>query len=266
MKKTRHIVDTTLRDGEQASGLAFSREEKLRVAALLDRAGVYQIEAGIPVMGRREKETVSKIMENRDRAKISVWNRVNANDIRHSFDCRPDIIHVSAPVSYPHIYQKLRKNKAWLRESLRECVELARGAGYEVTVGYEDASRADAAFLISLTGMLRSLGVSAVRVADTVGILTPSRSALLIRELRAASDIPLGIHAHNDLGLAAANALAAADAGAVFVDTTLFGIGERAGNCDMRVFLRAAGQVFDIRPSLGDAVLLEELTAGIVNR
>ncbi|MDR2359925.1 MAG: homocitrate synthase [Oscillospiraceae bacterium] len=257
MKEQRYIVDTTLRDGEQTAGVAFSLAEKVRTALLLDRAGIYQIESGAPMIGKIEKDTICKIIENRVNSKISTWNRIAESDIRHSLDCCPDIIHISAPVSYPHIYSKLKKNKEWLRNRLRECAGFALEMGYEVTIGYEDASRADMSFVISLTEMLGALGVSTVRIADTVGVLTPSRTTEMIREVHNAADVRIEFHAHNDLGCAAANSIAAARAGAAFIDTTLFGLGERAGNCDMRTFIKSAAQMYDIRPSLADAETLE---------
>jgi homocitrate synthase NifV len=262
MKEQRYIVDTTLRDGEQTPGVAFSLEEKVSAALLLDRAGIYQIEAGAPMIGRQEKNAIVKIMENRINARISAWNRINTGDLKHSFDCQPDIIHISAPVSYPHIYGKLKKNKEWLRSKLLECVELARGKGYTVAVGYEDASRADISFVSSLTQSLEQLGVSCVRIADTVGVLTPTRTTTIIQDIAAVTKMKIEFHAHNDLGFAVANSIAAAKSGAALIDTTLFGLGERAGNCDMLMFIRNASQLFEVRPTLRDAeTLTEKLSA-----
>jgi homocitrate synthase NifV len=258
MKPPLHIVDTTLRDGEQTPGIAFAAEEKVRAALLLDRAGAYQIEAGTPTAGRQEKDAICKIMENRVNARIAVWNRLNESDIRHSFDCRPDVIHIAVPVSDLHIRTKLNKDKAWLKKRLTKCVAFALNAGYKVNVGYEDASRADISFLESLTLLLENLGVESIRVSDAVGVLTPTRASEMIRRICAFTGIKIGFHAHNDLGMAVANSLAAARAGATFIDTTLFGLGERAGNCDMRVFLKSAVRLFDVRPTCADALALEK--------
>jgi homocitrate synthase NifV len=89
--------------------------------------------------------------------------------------------------------------------------------------------------------MLSSLEVKSLRLADTVGVLTPARIREMMEELKNHTDMKIGIHAHNDFGMAVANSLEAAKAGAAFIDTTLFGIGERAGNCDMAKFIKAAG-------------------------
>jgi len=186
-------------------------------------------------------------------------------DITQSFDCCPDIIHISAPVSYVHIYSKLKKNKVWLLKNLQECVCMALDKGYTVTVGLEDASRADITFIISIANILRDMGVASIRFADTVGVLTPSRTYQSIKEIISNTGIPIGIHAHNDFGMAVANSLEAAKAGAKFIDTTIFGIGERAGNCDLNQFIASAEKVFDIRPNHIEANVLKEDARGILN-
>ncbi len=258
MKETKYLIDTTLRDGEQSPGFAFNMDEKVKLALLMDRAGMYQIEAGIPTMGKYEKDTICKIMGNRRESKISTWNRMNKEDIQHSFDCCPDIIHISAPVSYVHIYSKLKKNKVWLQRNLQECVSMALDKGYIVTVGLEDASRADITFITSIANILKDIGVSSIRFADTVGVLTPLRTYQSIKEIISHTGIPIGIHAHNDFGMAVANSLEAAKAGAKYIDTTLFGIGERAGNCDLNQFITAAEQIFDIKPNRAEATVLRD--------
>jgi homocitrate synthase NifV len=264
MKEKKYLIDTTLRDGEQSPGFAFNMDEKVKFALLLDRAGMHQIEVGIPAMGKYEKDTICKIMGNRRRARISTWNRMNKEDIQHSFDCYPDIIHISAPVSYVHIYSKLKKNKVWLLKNLQECVSLAIDKGYMVTVGLEDASRADITFVIYIANMLKEMGVASIRFADTVGVLTPSRTYQSIKEIMDNTGIPLGIHAHNDFGMAVANSLEAAKAGVKFIDTTVKGIGERAGNCDLLKFIIASEHIFDIRPNRLDANVLKEIAEEIL--
>lgn len=242
------LTDTTLRDGEQGCGFALKPEDKAALARLLDEAGFYSIEAGIPAMGDCEKEAVRLIMQQRKKARISVWNRMNREDIRHSFDCAPDIIHISAPASALLIQNYLHRDQTWVADTLQDCVELARGRGYEVTVGFQDASRADMGFMIALANRIKPLGVSSIRLADTVGILTPLRARQLASEFAQQTGMPFGIHPHNDLGMATAVALEAVKGGAAFVDTTLFGIGERAGNCDSHNFTLLAENHLNLTP------------------
>lgn len=237
---TLYLVDTTLRDGEQMAGLAFSEQDKVACAGILDAAGIYQIEAGVPSMGREEKNAIYKMLERKKQALISTWNRMNESDIHHSLDLEPDIIHIGVPVSDIQIREKLRKTRAFVEGKMRHCIELALSRGAEVTIGFEDASRADMAFVTKLAREAKQLGVLRVRYSDTLGLCCPSRIGPHIAQLLEATGLKLEVHAHNDLGMAVANSLEAAKSGAEFIDTTVLGIGERAGNCNLLEFLTAA--------------------------
>jgi homocitrate synthase NifV len=261
------LIDSTLRDGEQTPGLAFSSEQKLCLATWMDQAGVYQIEAGVPAMGKEEKRDIQRIKAHCKHSRISTWNRLREEDIDHAVECEPDSIHIGAPVSDLHIRQKLRKDRRWLLDQLKRCVCRAKSKGFAVSVGFEDASRADMDFLISLCHMLEELQVEFVRFADTVGILTPGLAYRAIRRLLSGlkgSPMGMGIHAHNDLGMALANSLAAAEAGAAYADVTLFGIGERAGNCDLARFVSAGSRRWDMGVTPARALALERLAADII--
>lgn len=244
MKEAKHIVDTTLRDGEQSPGIALNAEDKVKVARMLDEIGVYEIEAGTPCIGRTEEESICRIMEIRPKAKVSVWSRMNVEDVKKSLRCRPDIIHIGTPVSYIQIYSKLRKNKVWVQKNVLDCVEAAMKLGAGVTVGLEDASRADIGFIISLISELRREGVETIRIADTVGVLTPGRTEEIVRTIKNHSDIKIELHIHNDLGMAVANSIVGAKAGAEYIDCTLFGIGERTGNCNFYDLIAASEGIF----------------------
>lgn len=258
MKEVRYIVDTTLRDGEQSPGIALGPEDKLKIAGLLDELGVYEIEAGVPVLSDAEEESISRIIEKRKRAKISVWSRMNPDDVKRSIVCKPDIIHIGTPVSYIQIYSKLRKNKSWVIKNVLQCVDIAKSRGIEVTVGFEDASRADIGFILSLARELKRAGVNIIRLADTVGVLTPGRTTELVRTLVSNTDLTIEMHIHNDLGMAVANSLIGAREGAKLVDCTLFGIGERSGNCNLYDFAHAADAIFDIGMTKKQIRLVEE--------
>jgi homocitrate synthase NifV len=249
MKEVKHIVDTTLRDGEQSPGIAFRIEDKVKIAKLLEELGVYEIEAGVPVLSAAEEESINRIIENRKSAKISVWSRMNLSDVKRSLACKPDIIHIGTPVSYVQIYSKLRKNKGWVLKNVLECVEAAKKQNIAVTVGLEDASRSDIGFMLSMIKELKKAGVDMIRIADTVGVLTPNRTKELVETIRANTDIKMEMHVHNDLGMAVANSIIGAKAGADFIDCTLFGIGERTGNCNLYEFVHAADSIFEFAMS-----------------
>jgi homocitrate synthase NifV len=254
MKQKRYLVDTTLRDGEQAPGVCFSAKQKLEIAALLDSYGVHQIEAGVPAAGKEEKDTIAKIIKHRKNAVISTWARLSPSDIQHSIDVRPGLIHVSVPVSHSHIYQKLRKDKDWIVEQLNNCLNLIGKSGIPLSVGFEDAFRAETEFMLTVAKIVLDFGVKRIRLADTVGIATPGLCRTLVKTISEQLDgkAELGIHAHNDLGMAVANTIESAKAGCLYADVTVGGIGERAGNCDLAQLVHASADVFDWGISVDD--------------
>ncbi|WP_218070357.1 hypothetical protein [Desulfuribacillus alkaliarsenatis] len=234
-----YIVDTTLRDGEQQAGIALNVEEKSKIATLLDYIGVRQIEAGTPAIGGIEVESIKNIVNLGLKSKIATWNRMNINDIQASVECGVDIIHISVPASDLHIQEKLKKNRTWVKEQMKKCIDYARKKGFEIHVGLEDASRADLGFLLELCIIAKQLGASRVRYADTVGVLTTKKAYEDIFYLNHQIDIPLAIHTHNDFGMAVANSLASVRAGVKYVDCTIGGVGERTGNCNLLHLLQA---------------------------
>lgn len=234
-----NLVDTTLRDGEQKAGVALDMQQKIEIAKILNSMGVFQIEAGIAIMGGYEKASIKKIVELGLKSKISSWNRINLKDIKQSIDCNVDIIHISIPASDIQIKYNLKKSKKWIIDNLRRCIDYAKSREYEVTVGLEDASRADMKFLIELCSVVYKEGVKRVRYADTVGILYPRKAYEDVRTIIEKVPVEIEIHTHNDFGMAEANSIGAIKGGAKYIDTTIGGIGERAGNCNYIKFLSA---------------------------
>lgn len=244
MNKEVYIVDSTLRDGEQSPNKVFSIKEKLEIARFMDFNKIYQIEGGIPSMGTLEKDIIIQIIDEVKYSKVSTWNRLNKKDILDSLDCRPDIIHISVPTSDIQIYSNLNKDRSWIDKNIIECVYFAKSKGYDVTVGFEDASRADIKYLIHLCNILEKIYVNRVRYADTVGILTPSLTKEAITKLREYTSIDIEMHTHNDFGMAIANSIEGVKCGAKYVNCTLEGIGERAGNCDLKQFVELTKNYF----------------------
>ncbi len=229
MKKV-YIVDTTLRDGEQAPGVAFTLDEKVEIATELDNAGIHCIEVGIPAMGGEELASIKEIVRLNLKAEIIAWNRGNIGDIKSSVSCDVGRVHISLPVSDVHIDHKLKKSRDWVIKQLRDSVSYARSFGIKVSVGAEDATRADWDFFVTFVEECNRLGVDRLRYCDTIGILDPTMSRDNIEELRTYTDMDIEIHTHNDFGMATANAFTAIQGGAGYVDTTVLGLGERAGN------------------------------------
>lgn len=268
MKSRRFILDSTLRDGEQSPGISFTSKQKLAIAALLDEAGIFQIEAGIPSASSREKENITKIIENRKNAVISVWSRLMPSDIQHSIECKPDLIHVSIPVSYVHIYTKLRKNKDWVINQLYSCLGIIEKSGIPMSAGFEDAFRADPAFMVSIARVLMDFGVIRMRLSDTVGVASPSLCKTILNDFSIALEgkADLGFHAHNDLGMAVANTVESAKSGCRYADVTVGGIGERAGNCNLAHLVHASAEIFDWGITVAAAQKLENSITELIGK
>jgi homocitrate synthase NifV len=223
------IDDTTLRDGEQTAGVVFSNHEKIRIARLLDEVGVHQIEVGIPAMLGDEKETIKEIVDLDLDASILAWNRAVVVDIQHSLDCGVDAVAISMSASDIHIEHKLQKSRQWVLDQIRTCVEFAKKAGKYVSVNAEDASRSDLEFLLRFGEAAKDAGADRLRFCDTLGILDPFDTYNVISFLTKGG-LEIEMHTHDDFGMATANALAGIKAGATYVNTTVNGLGERAGN------------------------------------
>ena len=149
-------------------------------------------------------------------------------------------VDISLSVSDLHIANKLRKDRAWVKEQLRRALGFAKAHDLYVSVGGEDASRADLAFLAELMELARSLGADRFRYCDTLGILDPFTTFDNVSYLRRrVPELDIEVHTHNDLGMATANAIAGIKAGARFVNTTVNGLGERAGNAALEEVVMA---------------------------
>jgi homocitrate synthase NifV len=233
------IDDTTLRDGEQTAGVVFANNEKKRIARLLDEIGVHQIEVGIPAMGGDEKNAISDIVKMGLRSSILAWNRAVTSDIQHSLDCGVDAVAISISASDIHIEHKLRKDRQWVLESIKRSVDFAKEHNLYVSVNAEDASRADLAFLEEFALVAKEHGADRLRFCDTLGILDPFRTYQIVRYLKERVNIDIEMHTHNDFGMATANALAGAKAGASYINTTVVGLGERAGNAALEEVVMA---------------------------
>ncbi|MDV3347160.1 homocitrate synthase [Leptothoe sp. ISB3NOV94-8A] len=252
-----YINDTTLRDGEQAAGIAFSLDEKVAIATFLDTIGIQEMEVGIPAMGRDEAQAIHTIANLGLNAQLLGWNRAVLSDIQASINCGLKRIHISVPVSDIQIQVKFQGQWAKMFKQLQETITFARDHGLDVSVGGEDSSRADETFLLEAAQFAQENGAFRFRFCDTVGILDPFTTFEKVRKLVAVLAIPVEMHTHNDLGLATANALAGIRAGAVSINTTVNGLGERAGNAALEEVVMALRQIYGLKTNIQTERLLE---------
>ncbi|MBK8806604.1 MAG: pyruvate carboxyltransferase [Bacteroidales bacterium] len=225
-----YIVDTTLRDGEQAPGVVFSLDEKIGIAALLEKVGIPELEVGVPSMGKTEFEEVKTICNYGFDFKTTAWCRATIEDISIAAKTNATAVNVSFPVSDVQL-QAIGKDRNWVMKNMKEILDFANDSFTYVAVGAQDASRADKTFLFEFADAVQGSGAHRIRIADTVGILNPVSTEKLISYVRACvPTLEIEFHPHNDLGMATANAISAYMAGANAVSCTVNGLGERAGN------------------------------------
>jgi homocitrate synthase NifV len=255
------IVDTTLRDGEQAPGVAFSDEQKLALAVALAEAGVDELEIGIAAMTACQT-AMRRIVAERLPCRTVAWCRALDFDVNMARDIRTDGVHISVLIS-PRQLRAMGKDAAWSRRVATEAIAHAREHFDFVSVGLQDASRVEANKLIDWACEFAALGVDRIRLADTVGVWNPQAVSDAFASIQAACPgLRLGFHGHNDLGMATANTIAAICAGAASVDVTINGLGERAGNAPLAEVVMALLVSLDI-PSRVRAESLADLSRTI---
>ncbi|MBW6470000.1 MAG: homocitrate synthase family protein [Methanosarcinaceae archaeon] len=233
------ICDVTLRDGEQTPGVAFSKKEKIALARELDFIGVEIIEAGFPVVSPVEKDTVKKIANMGLDSKICCLARSVIGDVDAAIDCDVDFVSIFIAMSDLHLQYKYHKSCEEMTKCAMETIEHAKDHGLGVRFAAEDATRTSIDTLKNAFLMAEEYNVDYVSIADTIGILNPSSTSYLVNEIKKTVHTPICIHCHDDLGMATANTLAAAEAGAKQLHATVNGIGERAGNAALEEVLVA---------------------------
>ncbi|MGL6280664.1 MAG: homocitrate synthase/isopropylmalate synthase family protein [Gaiella sp.] len=245
------LYDTTLRDGEQTIGVVFSPEDKLEIARALDAAGVDRIEAGFPRVSEDDYRAVQLIAGAGLRAEVWGFSRAVPADVEALVELGVRSSVIESPISDGKL-AALGVTREKMLERIRSAVRFATESGIRVAFFGVDSSRADLAFFDEAYAAAVEAGAVELVVVDTLGIATPEAAALLVSRTvdRVGSDVPVHWHGHDDFGLATAAAIAAVQAGATWVQGTVNGMGERAGNADLVEVALALEALYGIRTRL----------------
>ena len=259
------IFDTTLRDGEQAPGIALSSDDKVRIALALDDLGVDIMEAGFAASSDTERQTLKRIMAERPRATVCSLARSVKSDVDAVIDTGADLIHTFIATSDLHMKYKLKMSPEDVKARAVDAIEYARAHGLQVQFSCEDATRTDLGFMKEMFKAAEEAGASSVNIPDTVGVIVPPGMKYIVGELHKELKVPIAVHCHNDMGLAVANTLAAVEAGAEICHVTMNGIGERTGNAALEevavnLFANYGVETVDLRKIGTTSALIERIT------
>ena len=231
------LFDTTLRDGEQAPGIALTPDEKIQIAQRLDNLGIDIIEIGFPAASEGEKEAAKDLNSLGLDATLGGLARLVKNDVDAVLDSDLGYMHTFIGTSQLHREYKLKMSKEKIIEKTINTIEYGKDHGLTIEFSCEDATRTELDYLFDVYHAAESAGVDKINVPDTVGILVPSTAKKLIHELRSEIKVPMSVHFHNDFGLAVANSVMAIEEGANQAHLTVNGLGERAGNASLEEFV-----------------------------
>jgi isopropylmalate/homocitrate/citramalate synthase len=228
------VHDVTLRDGEQQAGVVFTKDDKLRIAEALAEAGVPRIEAGLPAVSPADEAAVREMVTMGLPSKIYAFSRCMVDDVKRAADCGVDGVVMEIPSSHHLIETAYRWPVERAIDASIEATSLAHELGLTVSFFPIDATRAGLTDYLDLLERVATDGhVDAVGLVDTFGVLSPHGVQLFVRRTRERLGVPLETHFHMDFGLGVANTLIAVAEGVDVIQTTMTGIGERAGNTPM---------------------------------
>ncbi|MCT4618435.1 MAG: 2-isopropylmalate synthase [Marinisporobacter sp.] len=254
MAKQIKIFDTTLRDGEQSPGCSMNLHEKIRVAKQLELLKVDVIEAGFAIASPGDFTSVREISKNVKNCTVASLARALPKDIDTAWEAvkyaKHPRIHTFIATSDIHMKYKLKMRPEEVLENAVNMVKHAKAYCEDIEFSAEDATRSNPEFLAKLFDRVIKAGATVINIPDTVGYTTPDEYYEFIAAIREKSDyldkVDISVHCHNDLGMAVANSLAAAKAGATQIECTINGIGERAGNAALEEIVMAMNTRKDV--------------------
>ena len=228
------VHDVSLRDGEQQAGVEFTRAEKVRIAHLLAEAGVHRIEAGLPAVSASDEAAIRDIVGAGLPSEIWAFSRCLVDDVKRAADCGVRGVVMEIPSSHHIVEWSYRWPMERAVELAISATRAAHEAGLQVSFFPIDATRADIVdFLALIERVAREGWMDSLGLVDTFGVLAPHAVPFLVRKARERVKVPLETHFHMDFSLGVANTVMAVASGAEIVQTTVTGIGERAGNTPM---------------------------------
>jgi isopropylmalate/homocitrate/citramalate synthase len=258
------LYDTTLRDGEQTIGVVLTPEEKLEIAQALDAAGVDRIEAGFPRVSADDFRAVELIVAAGLRAEVWGFSRAVQADVDALVELGIGASVIESPISDGKL-EALGVSRETMLERIGKAVSFAAGHGIHVAFFGVDSSRASLDFFDRAYAAAVEAGAAEVVVVDTLGIATPEAAALLVSRALDRLDVPVHWHGHDDFGLGTAAAIAAVQAGATWVQGTINGMGERAGNADLLEVALALEALYGI-PTRLDLARAREVSRLVAER
>lgn len=227
------LLDSTLREGEQTPGVLFTAADKLAIAHELDAFGVDYIEVGHPAVTADIAHAAREVCHAGLQAETVVHARAVRGDIDLALRCDADWVGIFYAVRDEALRERFHRDLASVIEQIRDVVGYAKAHGLKVRYTPEDTVRSPWPNVRAAATAAVEAGADRISIADTTGCMTPTRMADAVHRMRSIVDVPLHVHCHNDLGLAAANALAAYEAGASVIDVAVNGLGERTGIADL---------------------------------
>ncbi|MFX0167995.1 MAG: homoaconitate hydratase [Candidatus Hodarchaeota archaeon] len=258
------IWDETLRDGEQTAGTLLTVDEKIEIAKLMDEIGVAVIAAGFPMVSKEERETIRRLSkEGFQNAKLAAPARAVLGDVQACIDTGAEVIPIFIAPSKLRLEYQLKMTLAEAIDNLTECTAYAVDHGANVAYVVEDATRSDLDKVVQISKASIEAGADTIVIADTVGFCRPGVIQYIVKEVKerlteaTKKSFALGIHCHNDFGLATANTLAAVEMGATYPHVCVNGFGERAGNAALEEVVMALETLYGIKTGIKTKKLFE---------
>ena len=247
LPSTVQVHDVTLRDGEQQAGVVFTKDDKLKIAEALAESGVHRIEAGLPAVSPADDAAVREMVKMGLPSKIYAFSRCITDDVKRAADCGVEGVVMEIPSSHHLVEKAYRWPVERAIDASIEATSLAHELGLTVSFFPIDATRAGLVEYLDLLERVANDGhVDAVGLVDTFGVLSPHGVRMFVRQTRERMGVPLETHFHMDFGLGVANTLLAVAEGVEVIQTTITGIGERAGNTPMEETVLALRTMYDV--------------------